>query len=66
MIDRLPSWSWPYLKWNPILHAVEGARQLWTGYQSPIFSAGYILAIGFILTTTGFVLERLTRRYVGS
>ena len=66
MIDRMPSWTWPYLKWNPILHAVEGARQLWTGYQSPIFSPVYILSIGFVLTTTGFVLERLTRRYVGS
>jgi len=65
MIDRLPTWTWPYLKWNPILHAVEGSRELWTGYESPIFDPGYIISLGFVLTTTGFVLERLTRRYVG-
>ncbi len=65
MVDRLPAWSWPYLKWNPILHAIEGARQLWTGYPSPMFDPGYILSIGFIMTTAGFVLERITRRYVG-
>ncbi len=65
MIDRMPSWTWPYLRWNPILHAVEGARQLWTGYQSPIFDPLFIVSIGFVMTTTGLVLERITRRHVG-
>jgi capsular polysaccharide transport system permease protein len=66
-INRLPSWMWPYLQWNPILHLVEGARSLWNpAFQAPIFDPGYVIAIGFVLTTLGFVLERITRRLVGS
>jgi len=66
-INRLPSWLWPYLRWNPILHLVEGSRSLWNpAFQAPIFDPLYVLAIGFILTTLGFVLERITRKLVGS
>ncbi len=66
MVNRLPSWSWAYLKWNPILHAVEGARTLWgPNYHSPIFDPMMIVGIGFVLTTLGFVLERISRRLVG-
>jgi capsular polysaccharide transport system permease protein len=64
-INRLPSFLWPYLRWNPILHLIEGCRHLWTpDFDAPIFSPAYILAIGFILTTLGFVIERMTRRLV--
>jgi capsular polysaccharide transport system permease protein len=66
-INRLPEWLWPYLQWNPILHLVEGARSLWNPrFEAPIFDPGYVIAIGFVLTTLGFVLERITRRLVGS
>ena len=66
MVNRLPSWTWPYLKWNPILHCVEGARQLWQpSYKSDFFDPGYVLACIFVLTTAGFVLERISRRLVG-
>lgn len=65
-INRLPPVLWPYLQWNPILHLVEGARTLWNpGFQAPIFDPGYVVAIGFVLTTLGFVVERITRRMVG-
>ena len=65
-INRLPSWLWPYLQWNPILHLIEGCRSLWTpNFVAPIFSPVYVITIGFVLTTLGFVSERLTRRLVG-
>ena len=65
-VNRLPSFLWPYLKWNPILHLVEGCRTLWNpGFVAPIFSPSYVFIIGFILTTLGFVVERLSRRLVG-
>ena len=65
-INRLPSFLWPYLQWNPILHLIEGCRSLWTpNFVAPIFSPVYVITIGFVLTTLGFVSERLTRRLVG-
>ena len=66
-VNRLPSWSWPYLRWNPLLHCIEGARHSWTSsFDAPIFDPVYIVAVGFVLTTFGFVLERASRRFVGS
>lgn len=65
-VNRLPSFLWPYLKWNPILHLIEGCRTLWNpDFVAPIFSPSYVIIIGFILTTLGFVVERLSRRLVG-
>jgi capsular polysaccharide transport system permease protein len=65
-VSKLPPWTWPYLKWNPILHCTEGARHLWkSSFEAPIFDPLYIVGSGFVLTTLGFVLERLTRRFVG-
>ncbi len=65
-VDRLPSFLWPYLKWNPILHLIEGCRALWNpNFVAPIFSPMYVITIGFVLTTLGFIVERLSRRLVG-
>ena len=65
-VNRLPSFLWPYLQWNPMLHLIEGCRALWNpSFDAPIFSPAYIVVIGFILTTVGFVCERLSRRLVG-
>ena len=65
-VNRLPSFLWPYLRWNPILHLIEGCRTLWNpAFVAPIFSPAYVIALGFILTTFGFVVERLSRRLVG-
>ncbi len=65
-INRLPSFLWPYLQWNPILHLIEGSRQSWNpAFQAPIFDPVYVLQCGFVLTTLGFVMERVSRRLVG-
>ncbi len=65
MVDKLPPWSWTYLQWNPILHAVEGTRQLWqSAYVSPIFNPGFILAACCVLTIAGLVIERASRRFI--
>jgi len=65
-VNKLPPWLRPYLQWNPILHCIEGARHLWNpAFEAPIFDPSYIISAGFVLTTLGFVLERLTRRLVG-
>jgi ABC-type polysaccharide/polyol phosphate export permease len=65
-INKLPGFLWPYLKWNPILHLVEGSRACWDpDFVAPIFNPGYVIAIGFVLTTLGFVFERASRRLVG-
>jgi capsular polysaccharide transport system permease protein len=66
MADRMPEYVLVYLRWNPILHAVEGARESWnSAYQSPVFDPSYIIVCGFVLMTVGVVSERLTRRFVG-
>jgi len=65
-VNKLPPWTWPYLKWNPILHCIEGARHLWKpSYDAPLFDPVYIISAGFVLTAFGFILERATRRFVG-
>jgi capsular polysaccharide transport system permease protein len=65
MVDKMPVWSWKYLAWNPILHAVEGTRQQWSQtYQSPIFSPGFLLGFGCVLTIVGMLMERASRRFV--
>ena len=64
--NKLPPWSWPYLKWNPLLHCIDGARHLWKPtFDAPIFDPFYIVSVGFVLTAFGFILERATRRFVG-
>jgi capsular polysaccharide transport system permease protein len=67
MAEKIPTWVLPYISWNPILHCVEGSRQLWSGaYHSIVFDPGYIAKVGFCLTVVGLVLERMTRRYLGA
>jgi capsular polysaccharide transport system permease protein len=65
-VNRLPAYFQPYLKWNPMLHAIEGIRHNWsTDYDVPIYSPVYIVACGLVLTLFGLALERGTRRFVG-
>ena len=65
-VNKLPSFLWPYLKWNPILHLIEGCRHLWNpDFDAPIFSPSYVFIIGFVLTVIGLVVERASRRFVG-
>jgi capsular polysaccharide transport system permease protein len=66
-INRLPSFLWPYVKWNPLLHLIEGARTLWEpNFSAPIFNPGYVMICAAVLTTIGFVFERASRRLVGA
>lgn len=59
----LPSWTYDYLKWNPMIHPVEGMRQGWfESYQSPILDLGYTYSIALPLLALGLYLERRTRR----
>lgn len=59
----LPSWTYDFIKWNPLLHPVEGMRQGWfETYQSPILDLGYTYSIAFPLLALGLYLERRTRR----
>jgi capsular polysaccharide transport system permease protein len=59
----LPSWTYEYLKWNPMIHPVEGVRQGWfDSYQSPILDLGYTYSIALPLIALGLYLERRTRR----
>ncbi|MEM9837763.1 MAG: ABC transporter permease [Pseudomonadota bacterium] len=61
--DMLPSWTYAYLKWNPMIHPVEGMRQGWfETYQSPILDLNYTFAIAVPLLAVGLYLERRTRR----
>ena len=65
-VNKLPSFLWPYLRWNPILHLIEGCRTLWNpDFDAPIFSPAYVIMVGFVLTTVGFIVERASRRFVG-
>jgi capsular polysaccharide transport system permease protein len=66
-IYQMPRAAWPWLAWNPILHITEGARQYWSPqYQSPIFSLTYVLGVAAALTGIGLLLERGSRRFMGS
>ena len=66
-VDRLPPSWWPYLKWNPLLHVIEGLRQSWVStYNAPVFSPVYIVSCAFVMTMLGLSLERATRRFVGA
>ena len=65
-VNKLPTFVWPYLKWNPLLHLIEGCRLMWNpDFDAPIFSPAYVIMVGFVLTTLGFVVERLSRRFIG-
>jgi capsular polysaccharide transport system permease protein len=65
-VNKLPSFLWPYLKWNPLLHLIEGCRAQWNpDFDAPIWSPAYVVLIGFILTVIGLVVERVSRRFVG-
>jgi capsular polysaccharide transport system permease protein len=64
-VNKLPSALWPYLKWNPLLHLIEGCRTSWNpDFQAPIFNPRYVIICGFVLTTLGFVMERISRKLV--
>ncbi len=59
----LPSWTYEFIKWNPLLHPLEGMRQGWFGtYQSPVLDLQYTYMIAVPMLTVSLVLERRTRK----
>lgn len=67
-VSQIPSWAWPYLTWNPVLHITEGVREAWSGgaYLSPVYDPGYVFICIFLLVGGGLALERITRRHMGA
>ena len=64
-VNRLPQYFQPYLKWNPMLHVIEGIRHSWfEDYDAPVFNPMYIFMCGIGLMLLGLALERGTRRFM--
>ncbi|HKO20299.1 MAG TPA: ABC transporter permease [Acidobacteriaceae bacterium] len=62
-IRDIPQQYWPYLTWNPLLHATEMARDGWfETYTSPIASPMYIIQCTLGLLLFGLSIERFMRR----
>jgi capsular polysaccharide transport system permease protein len=64
-ITDVPSWAWPYLTWNPLLHVHELLRTDWYHtYKTPIGSPFYIICVCTVMTFIGLAWERYTRRMI--
>ena len=62
-ITEIPQAYWPYLTWNPLLHAAEMSRDGWfESYTSPIASPTFMSACALGLLLFGLLVERLMRR----
>ncbi|NWG47504.1 MAG: ABC transporter permease [Alphaproteobacteria bacterium] len=61
----LPSWTLPYLDWNPLFHITELMREAWfASYESPFADFSYVGLILFFMTGAALVLERMGRRWI--
>jgi len=61
-ISKFPTYDWPYLTWNPMLHVEELLRQYWfASYVSPVGRPSVIIEWSVILFTLGLVCERYAR-----
>jgi len=62
-ITSFPTFIWPYLLWNPLLHAEELLRVYWFyNYQTPVVSALYVAECLLVMAFFGLILERYMRR----
>ena len=58
----LPSWTYELIRWNPMLHPIEGMRQGWfQSYESPVLDLSYTWSIALPAIALGLVLERRSR-----
>lgn len=58
----LPEYVLDYLKWNPVLHLIEGVRTAYyANYDSRVLDYSYILILSFVLIVIGLLGERLLR-----
>jgi len=62
-ISAFPAALWPYLLWNPLLHAEELLRVYWLyNYQTPVVSPLYVAECTVGIVFLGLLLERYVRR----
>lgn len=62
----LPPQVVDWLRWNPVLHAIEWIRNSWyANYDSVVLDRSYLLAVGLCLLCLGLLGERMTRRRRG-
>jgi capsular polysaccharide transport system permease protein len=67
MVDRIPPPFGAYLRYNPIIHAVELFRSgIYPGYGQYSVDVPYLLCWSFGAVVVGFSLERLLRRSVSA
>lgn len=58
----LPSWTYDIIKWNPVLHPIEGMREGWFSvYSSPVMDLTYTWTLTAVFLALGLVLERRSR-----
>jgi capsular polysaccharide transport system permease protein len=63
VITMLPSSTWPYFTWNPVLHCMEMLRDGWfVTYKSPVADPAYLMEWLLGLFLLGLSLERYQRR----
>jgi len=61
--DYMPPQFIEWLRWNPVLHAIEWTRQgYYANYDSMVLDKAYLLSITTILIFIGLAGERLSRR----
>jgi capsular polysaccharide transport system permease protein len=61
-LTRFPSYVWPYLTWNPMLHVEELLRQYWFySYVSPVGNPWLVIEWTVGLLAFGLLCERYTR-----
>ncbi len=61
----VPPQYWPYLTWNPLLHAMELIREAWfERYTSPVADLQYFVAIVLVFLALAMSTYRLTWRRV--
>lgn len=62
-ITRFPGYVWPYLTWNPMLHAEELLHAYWfKNYVSPVASPSYLAECVLGMAAFGLLCERYMRR----
>lgn len=62
-LTNFPTFTWPYLLWNPLLHAEELLRVYWfSNYVTPGISALYVAECVLVMIFFGLLLERYMRR----
>lgn len=62
-IDRIPAWAWAFLKWNPVIHLIDLARQalLWD-HPVNLTRLAYVWLASGAVFLAGMLFFRVTKR----